>query len=859
MEASETKAQMCRFCHLDEKESEETLRHPCKCRGSLRYIHNSCLLEWLSEGKPQMCELCNFVYKFEKVYKEDAPQKVPRILVAKEFFKSAGSSTLYFFKILYIVFKYIAAYYTNKNILSYFINDSKWKNSTIFGIAASLLAFSHIFIYNVIRKTVQAYNRPRINVRETIDAMNADIMSRETSSMHNQEQEDFLEPASVDDDSLEDLEDPSEVNAYNPAFIWQIGSPLSEAASFLRLIWPVIFTVLINILKNLNVLPVFTLINSHLVHSVLFLLRIEEMASFINESQCYYSLSVINTLISLSLTVLSALKISEIILERISVGTTKLKELVAVSKFYIFSIAFPISIFYIEGLAIHASFAYYKNGSLPVFTFKNVFLSFVIHSLAGLFVSQLKEKIYLRYAARLRKGLGHFLYFRESTRHVVIYIAQNSFATLFKNMSLKIMKTIFLIKFCAYALQGLYPQVAPKDYTEKLLFVKMALWIFFDQDTIANIYVKVAFQTVHMLSKILRMDNFLFNAPLKKITKAEIKNNLCWDVNTNAYNDEMVTSVIKINKVVKDASELFICENEEKESAKCMQTEHDTTFGTEQCASMASCTKQELKGISRYGRKYKISEDDEKILQKYFITEKRITKYLGQKHFKKYSIFYKPNYFKLRLLIIAFAKTLSGVLCTTFLFGCASLMARFSGIKSGSAFLVAFVLLSKALCFVINDKKNRLSLSKLMKNAVMELFLSLVWPGLSSLAFVFLNSDENRMVRFSETFMGLSCLDFVTKKIMRTFFAISPMYDYTWLSICKKLSLFVLFQIVLGLLYYSQRVVWSGLKISMMMGIVVFIGAGVKRAVESLVSGKVAQQVKDKHWLSKTEVRDFIE
>lgn len=37
----------CRICHLP-AEAGRPLRHPCACRGSIRFVHDDCLLRWLS-------------------------------------------------------------------------------------------------------------------------------------------------------------------------------------------------------------------------------------------------------------------------------------------------------------------------------------------------------------------------------------------------------------------------------------------------------------------------------------------------------------------------------------------------------------------------------------------------------------------------------------------------------------------------------------------------------------------------------------------------------------------------------------------------------------------------------------------
>jgi hypothetical protein len=55
----------CRFClQVDEKQN---LLAPCLCKGSYKYVHNACLLEWykLEPVKGSVCNVCSFLYRQE--------------------------------------------------------------------------------------------------------------------------------------------------------------------------------------------------------------------------------------------------------------------------------------------------------------------------------------------------------------------------------------------------------------------------------------------------------------------------------------------------------------------------------------------------------------------------------------------------------------------------------------------------------------------------------------------------------------------------------------------------------------------------------------------------------------------------
>jgi len=69
--SSSTEDDVCRMCH-GESEPERPLYFPCKCSGSIRFVHQDCLLQWLKTKSNNVsdskCELCGEAYKFRKIY-----------------------------------------------------------------------------------------------------------------------------------------------------------------------------------------------------------------------------------------------------------------------------------------------------------------------------------------------------------------------------------------------------------------------------------------------------------------------------------------------------------------------------------------------------------------------------------------------------------------------------------------------------------------------------------------------------------------------------------------------------------------------------------------------------------------------
>ncbi|PWW77423.1 hypothetical protein C7212DRAFT_356877 [Tuber magnatum] len=73
----------CRICR-SEGSREEPLFHPCKCSGSIKFVHQDCLLEWLQHSQKKHCELCKTPFHFTKLYRPDMPTTIPTPVFLKK-------------------------------------------------------------------------------------------------------------------------------------------------------------------------------------------------------------------------------------------------------------------------------------------------------------------------------------------------------------------------------------------------------------------------------------------------------------------------------------------------------------------------------------------------------------------------------------------------------------------------------------------------------------------------------------------------------------------------------------------------------------------------------------------------------
>ncbi|KAH8379291.1 hypothetical protein KR009_004040 [Drosophila setifemur] len=60
-QASQNSGDICRICHC-ESDPLNPLLTPCYCSGSLKYVHQACLQQWLTASETNSCELCKFPF-----------------------------------------------------------------------------------------------------------------------------------------------------------------------------------------------------------------------------------------------------------------------------------------------------------------------------------------------------------------------------------------------------------------------------------------------------------------------------------------------------------------------------------------------------------------------------------------------------------------------------------------------------------------------------------------------------------------------------------------------------------------------------------------------------------------------------
>ncbi|KAM1453520.1 hypothetical protein ACFXTO_003126 [Malus domestica] len=72
----EEEEDVCRICR-NTGDADNPLRYPCACSGSIKFVHQDCLLQWLNHSNARQCEVCKHAFSFSPVYAENAPARLP--------------------------------------------------------------------------------------------------------------------------------------------------------------------------------------------------------------------------------------------------------------------------------------------------------------------------------------------------------------------------------------------------------------------------------------------------------------------------------------------------------------------------------------------------------------------------------------------------------------------------------------------------------------------------------------------------------------------------------------------------------------------------------------------------------------
>ncbi|MGH0142938.1 UNVERIFIED_CONTAM: hypothetical protein FKN15_030513 [Acipenser sinensis] len=95
-------ADICRVCR-SEGTPDKPLYHPCVCTGSIKFIHQECLVQWLKHSRKEYCELCKHRFAFTP----NMPSRLPIQDIFAGLVTSIGTAIRYWFHYTLVAFAWL--------------------------------------------------------------------------------------------------------------------------------------------------------------------------------------------------------------------------------------------------------------------------------------------------------------------------------------------------------------------------------------------------------------------------------------------------------------------------------------------------------------------------------------------------------------------------------------------------------------------------------------------------------------------------------------------------------------------------------------------------------------------------------
>ncbi|KAL0872734.1 hypothetical protein Bca101_022439 [Brassica carinata] len=133
MMKNEDVVDICRICQSPE-EPNNPLRHPCACRGSLKYVHTDCIFLWINRRRLTHCEICKRSYSIVPVYSDNAPERLP----CQEFLKSV---LLRAFRFMTLILPWLLAVAFHSHCMFFLLADmeTEFENKIAFELSCFFL------------------------------------------------------------------------------------------------------------------------------------------------------------------------------------------------------------------------------------------------------------------------------------------------------------------------------------------------------------------------------------------------------------------------------------------------------------------------------------------------------------------------------------------------------------------------------------------------------------------------------------------------------------------------------------------------------------------------------------------------
>lgn len=537
---------VCKICQssLDDTDNQLSFVHPCKCKGSIKYIHEECLNEWISLSKKTKCEICGYSFQFKKTFKPNTPQKIPATYVILFFLKKILEFLLNALCSILSVSKAFGIFILNFYICKFYLIPSE--SARILFIETFTFMSIGVLQSVFIKKTINTLSmvRARISNNEVLENLLSEVSTR-NDSVHSQ-----LTAAPEANSESNDLDDQAVVNNFaSEDFV------ISSDILFRR---PTLGNLKQDLILALSLSHV-TVISALVLHcskiisyifgpldDIIFARTFPKFFSFCDDTELtsfYLASFTISLLISLLLIVLNTLK------SRTSIRSFK-------TAFYVLKVHTIIILTTIFtsisiGCIVHFTFSYKMNNYIPIFKFHDsTLISICIHMIIGGFFTFLIRETYYRLSKKFRPG---FLVSPPKNSSYTSLIEISSRLS-FKDFIVKSMFSFCYICFipCSIILIAL-PKMNLSFAFEPTVFscihFKTVFILGSNASNIAKFFAQTFSLIAKLFSSIFNVDNYIYN----RKTPIPNKLQLVWSLNIPFTNNEYLTMIDKINSTIKEA------------------------------------------------------------------------------------------------------------------------------------------------------------------------------------------------------------------------------------------------------------------------------------------------------------------
>ena len=138
----------CRVCRGKGTE-DSPLFYPCRCAGSIKYVHQECLVEWLKVSKKSYCEVCHYKFSFTPIYEEGSPNKLPmRLVIGYVARKTASTLGSVLSKVLLSALWFVALPLISGYVFDFYFQRSKEVSQPAIKTVVSEL-YNAVIAYNI--------------------------------------------------------------------------------------------------------------------------------------------------------------------------------------------------------------------------------------------------------------------------------------------------------------------------------------------------------------------------------------------------------------------------------------------------------------------------------------------------------------------------------------------------------------------------------------------------------------------------------------------------------------------------------------------------------------------------------------